>query len=134
MAKPPLLYQLANGDWGTVDAVVLTNGNCPARKFVFEELARNERARALNLFQVMADQGSVPSKRLKSEEGFQAFSIEVNNRQIRFPCFQDGQRWVVTHGFIKPGAKKGRGPWPRSEIDRANRIIAEYRSRKSSIK
>ncbi len=68
----------------------------------------------------MADYGSVSPKRFKKEmESFYAFRHEVRNVQIRFPCFQDGNRWVLTHGFIKPGAQKGMGEWPSAEVERA---------------
>jgi len=69
----------------------------------------------------------MPRNKFKSEQGqLFAFSLELNNVQYRFPCFRDGARWVVTHGFKKPGAQKGKGKWPKSEIDRANRIMGEY--------
>ena len=63
---------------------------------------------------------------------FWAFRHEVRNRQIRFPCFQDGNKWIVTHGFFKPGAQKGMGGWPEAEIRRAKEIMAEYYQRKKA--
>jgi len=55
-----------------------------------------------------------------------AFKHELRNIQIRFACFQDGRMWVLTHGFKKPGAKKGRGAWPESQLTRAKTIREEY--------
>jgi hypothetical protein len=86
------------------------------------------------LFQTMADHGRIQSKRFSSEmEGLYAFKHEVRNTQIRFPCFQDGNKWILTHGFIKPGAKRGLGDWPESEIEKAKQIRGEYFGRMKKI-
>jgi hypothetical protein len=83
------------------------------------------------LFQQMADYGRLSWKRFKSEmRDLYAFRHEVRNLQIRFPCFQDGNRWLLTHGFVKPGAKRGLGDWPEQEVKRAREIAAEYWHRK----
>lgn len=122
------------------------NGEVPAQEFLEKELEQirekgkdkpegTARARFMVLFQHMANYGpsGLTSKRFRSEmKGFCAFCHEVRNSQIRFPCFPDGPQWVLTHGFIKPGAKKGRGKWPQSEIDRALEIRGEYFQRKKS--
>lgn len=133
----------AAGDWGTVEYVIRPSGQIPAKKFIEEELeqirekgrrepASTAAARFLALFQAMADTGRVPGSKFRSEmEGFFAFSAQVRNLQIRFPCFQDGgRRWLMTHGFIKPGAQQGRGKWPGSEIGRARAIRNEYLQRR----
>ena len=84
--------------------------------------------------EIEARYGNVQSKRFKKEMGkLYAFRHEIDNRQIRFPCFQDGNRWILTHGFIKPGAQKKKGKWPQGEIDRAGSIGAEYFRRKKLI-
>src|SRR5207302_8687416 len=89
-------------------------------------------ARFLVLFQQMAEHGQVASKRFGKEMGqLYAFKHEVRKVQIRFPCFQDGNRWILTHGFFKPGAQKKRGTWPESEVTRAAQIRSEYFQRKS---
>jgi hypothetical protein len=66
--------------------------------------------------------------------GKQAFGTasEVSNLQIRFPCFQDGNRWILTHGFIKPGAQKKKGAWPEKEVVRPNETMSEYFQRKKT--
>jgi hypothetical protein len=134
---------VARGRWGTVEYAVLASGQMPAREFLendcerVREKGKNEpqataHARFLMLFQQMADNGSLAAKRFKSEQGkLFAFSHEVKKVQIRFPCFQDGNRWILTHGFLKPGAKKGLGKWPQSEVERAERTMNEYFRRKS---
>lgn len=123
---------VAEGSWGTVECVVLDSGDAPTKDFL--EADETVAARFLVLFQNMANYGLVPPKRLKTEmDGLCAFRHEVGNRQIRFPCFQDGNRWIVTHGFVKPGAKNGKGKWPSSEVERAKNIRAEYWTRKKRL-
>jgi hypothetical protein len=86
------------------------------------------------LFQQMANSGNVSPKRFKKEMGpFFAFRHEVRNVQLRFPCFQDGNKWIITQGFIKPGAKGGLGAWPQSEIDRADELREVYFQRKKEL-
>jgi len=132
----------ATGKTCDVECAVLASGKCPAKEFLVNdcELIREggkdkplatARARFLSLFQQMADTGSVSPKRLKSEmSGLFAFRHEVANQQIRFPCFRDGKNWVLTHGFVKPGAQSGLGDWPESEVARAKEIRSEYLSLK----
>ena len=133
---------VAQGAWGTVEAVILDNGSCPAVEFFLNELEdireggkgedeSSAKARFAVLFQNMANAGEVPKKRHKSEmDGFYAFRHEVKNIQIRFPCFRDGKRWVLTHGFTKKTEK-----WQQQEVVRAQRIRAEYylRKKKSGV-
>jgi hypothetical protein len=135
----------AKGAWGTVEFVVLKSGKSPAKEFFDNECKRirekgdddpqaTAQARFAFLFQQMANYGpeSMPPKRFKKEMGnLSAFRHEVANLQVRFPCFRDGSAWLVTHGFVKPGAQKGLGDWPASEISRAEAIEAEYRERKT---
>jgi hypothetical protein len=134
---------VAEGAWGTVECIVTSPGVAPAERFLEElELVREgpkskpestAKAKFLVLFDQMAQYGRVSPKRFGREMGgLWAFKHEVCNIQIRFPCFQDGRRWLLTHGFKKPGAKKGLGKWPRSEIERATQIIAEYKTRPPS--
>jgi hypothetical protein len=140
--KIPLTYVVARGQACTVECVVRLSGEAPARDFLETELEQIRekgkerpeamaRARFLVLFQQMADYGRVSPKRFKAEmDGLSAFRHEVRNKQIRFPCFRDGSRWILTHGFVKPGAKKGMGAWPKREIGRAKDLRGEYFSRK----
>lgn len=138
----PITKVIARGNACTVECVVCVSGDVPAEEFLQTVLAQirekgnddpeaTARARFMVLFQLMANYGRVSPKRFKKEMGkLFAFKHEVKNLQIRFPCFQDGNKWIVTHGFIKPGAKKKMGDWPHSEVRRAEKIMAEYWARK----
>lgn len=133
---------MARGRWGTVECAVRRGGDSPAESFLTSDLESirekgedqpeaTARARFMFLFQQMADNGRISGKRFKKEMGkLFGFKHEVRNLQIRFPCFQDGNRWILTHGFVKPGAQKKKGKWPESEITRAKEIMAEYFQRK----
>lgn len=115
-----------------MEFAVRPSGDVPARDFLNGETAETQ-AKFLVLFQAMANLGWLSPKRFKKEmDDLWAFRHEVQNRQLRFSCFQDGNRWIVTHGFVKPGAQKGKGKWPQSEVTRARRIRDEYLSRKTS--
>jgi hypothetical protein len=134
----PTAEVFTRGGWGTVEFVVRANGKSPSRDFldhlesVREKSARerpdaNGKARFVFLFQQMANSGHLSAKRFSPEMGkLFAFRHEVRKIQFRFPCFLVGNRWLLTHGFQKPGAQKKRGDWPQSEIDRANEIMHEY--------
>jgi hypothetical protein len=135
---------VAQGRWGTVECAVRLSGEAPAQQFLegdcqnIREKGKNKpeataRARFMVLFQQMADSGSVSPKRFKKEmDRLFAFRHEVRNIQIRFPCFPDSSKWILTHGFAKPGARKGLGSWPDNEVRRALDIMAEYLQRKES--
>jgi hypothetical protein len=140
----PITIVAAVGDACTVELAVRSNGDCPAKQFLDEECqalreggkdkpASSARAKFLALFAEMAKSGELPRARFKKEMGkFYAFSHEVRNKQVRFPCFQDGSRWIVTHGFFKPGAQKGMGRWPEREIARAEEIRSDYLRQKQA--
>lgn len=109
---------------------------------VFEQLRfkgkdkpdQNAKAKFMALFRQMAQLGSVSPKRFAKEmDGFYAFTVEMNKIQLRIVCFQEGNRWLLTHGFQKPGAQRKLGQWPAGEIRRAKNIRAEYLSRKSKL-
>ncbi len=137
----PITKVIARGNACMVECVVCLSGEAPAEEFLQNELElirekgkddpqTTARARFMVLFQMMANYGRVSPKRFKKEMGkLYAFKHEVKNLQIRFPCFQDGHKWIVTHGFIKPGAQKKKGDWPDSEVARAEKIMAEYWAR-----
>jgi hypothetical protein len=134
---------VAKGAWGTVECAVRPNGRAPAEEFLDTELENvrekgkhepqaTARARFLALFQQMANHGELSGKRFGKEMGhLYAFKHEVRKLQIRFPCFQDGNRWILTHGFFKPGARKKKGTWPQSEVTRAEQIRSEYLQKKT---
>lgn len=138
--KPPLAYVIAPGRF-PVHAAVRGSGKCPALEFLrdLEKIKKkgkdkpeaNAMMELMATFSRMAQIGRLKDTKFSKEAGrLFGFKGEVQNLLIRFPCFQDGAIWVLTHGFFKPGAQKGRGSWPASEIDRANEIMAEYLKRK----
>jgi hypothetical protein len=127
-----LRENVTKGAWGTVDFAVLESGKIPAKEFFDEEMSVAERASFLDVFQNMADFGVVPSKRFHTMGKISAFR-DVKS-QIRFPCFRDENRWILTHGFFKPGARnKKKGKWPTTEIVRAKGIHEEYLARKKLL-
>ena len=143
MSAQPLTFLIARGrSVITVECVILTSGRMPVTEFL-DELQKliikrlppqTARMKVATQFQIMADAGSVPAKRFKKEMGvFYAFKFEIGNKQIRFPCFRDGNKWIVTHGFFKPGAQKGLGAWPAEQENRAAEIKSEYDRRKKLI-
>jgi hypothetical protein len=128
-----LTIVVANGEWGTVEFAVRLSGRCLGRDFL-NSLSKTGRARCYQLFQQFADAGMVQLKRFEHIDG-QLCSLrhEIEKSQLRFPCFQDGSKWIVTHGFKKPGAKKKLGRWPQTEIDRGFEIMGEYVQRKKQL-
>ena len=100
---------------------VRLNRSVPAKKF-FTKL-KSERnsdwTRMFVLFQHMALTGKI-----RNEQQFKHVTdkiYEFKRGQVRMACFQIGNSWVLTHGFIKK-----RGQWPRKEIKRALKIIREH--------
>ncbi len=128
-----LTKELARGAWGTVECVILPPDN-PAADLFLDGQPPVVRARFLVLFQQIANYGFLQAKRFKKEMGdFSAFRHEINNLQYRFPCFRIGNSWIITHGFIKPGARnKKLGDWPQQEIVRTKDIQKGYLDRKKS--
>ncbi len=115
----------------------MPDGSSPARDFLQESADVREKgkdrpdataqAKLMVLFDQMAMHGKVSYKRFSREVGkIYAFKCEVRNIQIRVACFQDGNKWILTHGFKKQGAQSGLGKWPKSEIERAEFIMNTY--------
>ena len=110
--------------------------DCPAADAFLDGEPKKIRAKFAVLFQQMANFGTegMQPKRFKKEMGdFFAFRHEINNLLYRFPCFRDGTAWVITHGFIKPGARNGKlGEWPPQQVARAESIRHSYLDRKKA--
>ncbi len=102
------------------------NGKIPAKAFL--DSLGLDGAVFLTLFDEMAADGKTKnSSRFSHEDGkIYGFKHKIKNRQVRFACFQDGNKWVLTHGFWKPGAQKGLGKWRPEEIERGNKLMREY--------
>ena len=145
MASHALTVVAAKGRACTVEFAIRRSGDCPGQDFFEDDCERiregskakpgsTARARFGFLFQQMANSGQLSPKRFYKEMGkLFAFAHEVRNIQIRFPCFQGGEKWIVTHGFAKPGAQRGLGRWPDSEVNKAEEVMAEYFLRKQAL-
>ena len=100
-----------------IEYAVCANGSMPAREFI-EGMVESERQRLGVLFRRMADTGEIHNpqqfKKIKDK------IYEFKRYQTRLGCFQVGDRWRLTHGFIKKTDK-----WPKREIERATRIRKE---------
>jgi hypothetical protein len=106
------------GDWGTIEYVVLRNGQCPSQEFV-NSLDASDQAKLARLFNKMAMVG-----RIFNEQKFKKESGEIygfKSFQVRIGCFRVGSAWLLTHGF-----RKKKDHWPKSELERANAIRTEY--------
>lgn len=146
MNAQPILRMVYEGGMRSIACVVRATGESPAFEFWDNECAKinpkgkaNEDSTAkvkfLVYFRQMGNAGRLTDKHFGREmDGLYAFKAEVRNLQIRFPCFRDGSIWILTHGFVKPGAKKGKGKWPESEVARAKVIRDEYWQRKQTQK
>lgn len=132
--RPPLVKLIASGVWGSVVCLVRENGNCPTEDFL-DELRQDADAFAncMALFDEMAQNGQVGARNHGREQVEFSFKIEINRRQFRFPCFRDGNTWVISFGFQKPGAQKGRGRWRDEHNAKARRLMNEYWDRKEQI-
>lgn len=112
----------ATGLWGIVEYAVCENGSSPAKEHI-ESLETKDQLKIAALFQRMADSGKIENteKFTREKDSIWAFK----SFQFRFPCFQKGRSWVVTHGF-----RKKRNKWPPEELKRAERIRDEHLSRR----
>jgi hypothetical protein len=118
----------ASGAWGTVEFAVRPNGKSPAEAFL-DESPIPDRAIFVDLFQQMADFGHTHNPSRFSPERRRVYGFKAkgkSNKLIRLACFQISNRWILTHGFFKRGAQRGKGPWPPEELDKADRIMSEH--------
>jgi hypothetical protein len=126
------LPQLAvpRDSWGTVEFAVRASGAIEARDYL-ASLERKAQAKFLGLFKQMAKTGKISNPSRFSHESGKIYGFKFNhrNRLFRFPCFQIANRWLLTHGFDKPGAQRGAGAWPQSQLDKARNIMQEHIAR-----
>lgn len=114
----------ASGAWGTVEFALTANGKMPAKEF-FESLSKDDQAKFAALFKWMADNGRICGEtKFKHEQGrlFTFKKKTAGGQLVRFPCFQIGNRWILTDGFFKP--KKD--TWHKEAFTRAERIMADH--------
>jgi phage-related protein len=102
---------------------VTASGAMPAKEFI-KELDDGDKRKLDVLFRRMAEMGRIFNReQFKQVEGK---IYEFKRYQLRIGCFQAEHRWLLTHGFFKKSDK-----WPKSEIDRAQRIMNEHLQRKT---
>lgn len=115
----PVAY---HGERFTICYAVDGKGRCPAQDFI-QTLDRADQQKVLSLFKFMGDHGRIPNT-----EKFRLLGdglSEFKSFQIRMPCrFEKDGLIIVSHGFVKK-----RDDTPRSEIERARRILDEDRER-----
>lgn len=115
---------LYHGNCYRIDAITI-NGVCLVQEFI-EGLERPAQKKVVALLQRAADFGPPVNeekfKKLNSEGIY-----EFKSYQVRIFCvFEKGRIIILTHGFVKKSGKT-----PRNEIERATRLLVEYRGRGS---
>jgi phage-related protein len=109
---------VASGQARVIECAREASGAYPSQEFLCS--LSEKKLRSINvLFRKIADFG-----RNTNEEQFKKVEGEIwefKRGQIRIGCFQVGSRWILTHGFIKKQDK-----WPRTQIERAERIRKEH--------
>lgn len=107
----------------------------PARDVYFA-LSDSDQARVNALFHLLADQGRISNRekfrQLGEKAGQKARSLwEFKSFQIRFiGAFRPGGRFIVAHGLDN----KKKDDLPKSEIEKAVRILDEHDSRERGVK
>lgn len=113
---------LYHGNCYRVDAITI-NGVCLVEEFI-EGLEKADQKKVVALLLRAADFGPPVNeekfKKLNSEGIY-----EFKSYQVRIFCaFGKGKIIILTHGFVKKSGKT-----PRNEIERATRLLGEYRGR-----
>jgi phage-related protein len=116
---------LYRGQSYLIDAITV-DGVCLVQKFM-EELELPYQKKLIALLHRAADIGPPINeekfKKLNSEGIF-----EFKSYQVRILCaFEKGRIIILTHGFMKKSKKT-----PSHEIERAIRLLREYRGRRES--
>lgn len=131
----------AQGPLRTVEYAVRNDESMPAREFI-RKLEPGDRAEVFQFLQHLADNGEQAvsnSKRFKKErEGLWAYKKKApqgkrknkgkrKSQMMRIPCFREGRRWILTHGFWKPPQSK----WPEAQFALAFEIMNEQLAREA---
>lgn len=107
------------GNFGTIEYAMRANGSVPAKVFL-DRLSEKRRAQLAVLFRQM-----VCFRKVWNIEQFKHVEKKIyefkRDKVVRVGCFQLGNRWILTHGFIKKQRR-----WPRSQIERASKIMKEH--------
>lgn len=117
---------VVRGNQRTIEYAICADGSMPAKEFV-DALAEGEQRRLDTLFRRMADTGKIFNEEQFKHEKGKIYGFK--RYQIRIGCFQSEKRWILTHGFIKKDNR-----WPRSQIERAVRIMEEHLKREAARK
>ncbi len=112
---------VAKGTKRTIAYAICRDGSSPAKEFL-ASLTGSEAAKLAILFKRMALIGTVGNEQHFRKEGKKIWAFKRD--QMRVGCFQEGTTWFLTHGF-----KKKKDKWPKSELERAERIHAEHLER-----
>lgn len=125
----------AKGSWGTVEWAVGSRGNLPARD-VYRSLPDTDKAKVEALFHRLAEFGPIGNRekfrQLGKKAGPKARGLwEFKSFQIRFiGDFRPGGRFIVSHGLDN----KKKDDLPRSDIEKAVRILEEHDSSERGVK
>lgn len=119
-------YVVLKGKAFSVVCAVQANGKSPCKDSL-EQLAHKQKAVFLTLrgmLEAAADYCAFHDLGYIKREKTDLYAFILKREKYRVPFFRDGQSLVLTHGFFKDGQK-----WPPEEFARAERIMAEDRSR-----
>ena len=105
---------------------IVENGKCHIERF-FAQLTDNNRKKILSLLEYTIGNGTPNNeekfKKLETRDSVSIFEFKAG--QVRVLCVFKGRSIIVlTHGFIKQQQKT-----PRTEIDRAVRLLQLYNER-----
>jgi hypothetical protein len=113
----------------TVEYAVRSNGEMPAKDFV-ESLPLKTQHRILASFHhvaLTAGRDVSPMIFQHERDEIWTFKCKDQKRRLRLPCFQRDQRWIVTHGFVKPPQAR----WPEQHFTLAFEIMREVITREA---
>lgn len=112
---------LVRGRHRTIEYARCANGSLAAKAFI-EGLDESDQRKLDTLFRRMAETGKIFNREQFKHVAGEIY--EFKRFQVRVGCFQVGNRWLLTHGFIKKTHK-----WPNSELKLAERIMQEHLDR-----
>ncbi len=125
MLPPPPDHLIIERGRYTIAFALDAAGRCPAKDFLeSDEPTKEHKARLATLFRNTAEVG--PSQRdvhFKKLEGRDEV-CEFKAHQTRVFTFRDGDVWYLVCGVVKKKDKH-----KKADIDRAERIWAEYKAR-----
>lgn len=111
---------LISGRSRTIAYARAAGGTYPARDFLEgSDVPAKDKAALRRRIELLAAEG-----RITNREQFKKLSgelWELKSYQVRIGCFQHGDAWYLTHGFIKKKDK-----WPKAQLERAEQIRLEH--------